>query len=139
MKLLGLMNQSDGVQMDALNFRLKRSEVINANVANAETPGYRALGYDFEAQLQAIGENQAKTATTTNAQHRLQPFVSANGKVDPEVYIRPTESVGNDGNTVDLDAEMSLLAQNQLLYRATVETLSKKIGLLRYAINGGRG
>ncbi len=139
MKLLGLMNQSDSIQMDALNFRLKRSEVINANVANAETPGYRSLGFDFESQLQALGEQKSEAATATDAQHRMHPFVSGDGKVEPEVYMRPTESVGNDGNTVDLDAEMALLAQNQLLYRATVETLSKKIGLLRYAINGGRG
>ena len=139
MKLLGLMNRNDAIQMDALNFRLKRSEVINANIANAETPGFRSLGFDFESQLQAVSEENSKSAATTQAQHRMHPFVSGDGKIDPDVYMRPTETVGNDGNTVDLDAEMSLLAQNQLLYRATVETLSKKIGLLRYAINGGRG
>jgi flagellar basal-body rod protein FlgB len=139
MKLLGLMNQNDSIQMDALNFRLKRSEVINANVANAETPGYRALAYDFESQLQALGEEKSESAVATNSKHRAHPFTTGEGKAEPEVYVRPTETVGNDGNTVDLDAEMSLLAQNQLLYRATVETLSKKIGLLRYAVNGGRG
>ena len=50
----GLFNHKDRVKMEALNQRLTRHNVVTANVANAETPGYRAIGYDFEEQLQAI-------------------------------------------------------------------------------------
>lgn len=137
--IINIFNGSDRLQMTALNHRLKRSEVIHANIANAETPGFRALGYDFEEQLQAVNQDEeALSLKTSSSAHFKQDGVQSGGKVEPHVYMRPTESVGNDGNTVDADKEMALLAQNQILYRAAVETLNKKIGILRYAINGGR-
>ena len=65
-------------------------------------------------------------------------FTKADGSISPEVYVRPTESVDEDGNTVDMDLEMEQLAQNQILFKTAVETLNRKIGTLKYAINGGR-
>ena len=58
-------------------------------------------------------------------------------KSTPEVFVRPTESVGQDGNTVDVDEEMGRLAQNQIMYRSAVELLNRKIGTLKYAISAG--
>jgi flagellar basal-body rod protein FlgB len=65
-------------------------------------------------------------------------FTQTDGTIKPDVYVRPTESVDEDGNTVDMDTEMAQLAQNQILFKTAVETLNRKIGTLRYAINGGR-
>lgn len=136
----GLFDFADRLQMAALNQRLIRSEIISSNIANAETPGFRAIGYNFEKQLQEVsGTNDPIAVRTTNPRHLRNSFVSIDGKVMPEVFVRPSESVANDGNTVDIDKEMALLAQNQILYRASVELLNKKIGMLRYAItNGGK-
>lgn len=138
-KINSLFNFSDKVQMSALNHRLKRSHVLNANIANSETPGYRALGYDFENQLKDITQTGESLAVkTTNPKHRLNHFTSVDGKVDPDVFVRPTESVPHDGNTVDLDQEMTQMAHNQILFRTSIETITRKIALLKYAINGGR-
>ncbi len=135
----GVFNFTDKVQIESLNHRLKRSHVVNSNIANAETPGFRAIGYDFESQLQEISQvNEPLQVQVSNLKHLRHEFASADGNVRPDVYVRPTESVGEDGNTVDIDYEMARLAQNQILYRTTVEALNRKIGMLRYAITGGR-
>ena len=135
----GIFNFSDRLQMESLSQRNRRNEVITANIANAETPGFRAFGYDFEKQLQDLAKtNETIGVKTTDPRHLKNSFTSADGTIKPDVYVRPTESVDEDGNTVDMDAEMAELAQNQILFRTAVETLNRKIGTLRYAINGGR-
>lgn len=135
----GLFNFSDRSQVASLSMRMKKATVINSNITNAETPGYRALGYDFEEQLQTLLDgNKSPKVISNDPRHLKHAFVSADGQIRPDVYVRPSESVGHDGNTVDLDKEMAELAQNQILYRTAVETLNRKIGTLRYAINGGR-
>ncbi len=134
----GLFTRGDYVKMGALNQRLERQHVINSNVANAETPGYRAIGYDFEEQLQALsGEEDNLPMKATNAKHYVNGMAEADGTFTPEVYVRPTESIGEDGNTVDVDQEMAAMAENQILYRATVELINKKLGTLKYAISNG--
>ena len=135
----GLFTRSDELKAAVLDQRLKRAEVINGNIANAETPGYRAIGYDFEEQLQALaGDDDPFPMRATNDKHFRADGASADGSITPEVYVRPTESVGHDGNTVDVDREMADLAQNQIMFRSTVELINRKTGVLRYAINGGR-
>ena len=135
----GLFNFSDRLQMESLGLRTKRNDVITANVANAETPGYRAYGFDFEKQLQDVGKmNDPISVKTSRPGHLRNSFTSADGKITPDVFVTPTESVDEDGNTVEIDGEMAAMAKNQILYRTTVETLNRKIGMLKYAINGGR-
>jgi flagellar basal-body rod protein FlgB len=135
----GLLNFADRLQLASLNLRQERNNVLTANIANAETPGYRALGYDFESQLQdAAGTNEAMGLATSDPRHMRNSFTDANGDISPEVFVRPTESVPQDGNTVDMDREMAEMAHNQILYRSAVELINRKIGNIRYAINGGR-
>lgn len=135
----GLFNFADRLQMASLDQRLKRGEVITANIANAETPGFRALGYDFEEQLAALANIEGRTKMQTSSdKHYRTAGTTQSGKIEPDVFVEPTESVGEDGNTVDVDAQMAKMAQNQILYRSAVEMLNRKSGLLRYAINGGR-
>lgn len=135
----GLFNFSDRLQIESLNQRNRRAEVISSNIANAETPGYRAFGYDFEKQLQDLAKmNEPIAVKVSDPRHMRNNFTKADGSVTPDVYVRPTESVDEDGNTVDMDAEMAQLAQNQILFKTAVETLNRKIGTLKYAINGGR-
>ncbi len=136
--LLSLFNQSDRLQVSSLNQRLKRNNVITANIANSETPGYRALGYDFEKQLSEFaGNSDDIPMKVTDSRHIRGPHTQADGTLRPDVFVRPTESVSHDGNTVDVDKEMAGLAQNQILYRSAVELINRKIGTLRYAISGG--
>jgi flagellar basal-body rod protein FlgB len=135
----GIFNFADRLQMATLDQRLKRSEVITSNIANAETPGYRALGYDFEEQLASLARMDKSTPLKVSQdKHMRNSFTRADGQVEPDVYVKPTESVPEDGNTVDVDDEMVRMAENQLLYRSSVEILNRMMGILKYAINGGR-
>ena len=137
----GLFTSGDQLKMAALDQRLERQDVLNSNIANSETPGYRALGYDFESQLQALAANdeegEGANMKASDPRHFLNGLTEADGSFQAEVYVRPTESVGQDGNTVDVDQEMAQMAQNQILYRATVELINKKLGTLKYAISNG--
>ena len=134
----GLFGFSDQIKMEALNQRLLRNQVVTANIANAETPGFRAIGYDFEKQLQSLaGSGEPFLMKASHPRHLRTSHTQADGTIRPDVYIRPTESVSEDGNTVDVDLEMGKLATNQILYRGIVDLINKKIGKLRYAISGG--
>ncbi len=136
----GLFNFSDRVQMQTMGQRLMRNNVISSNIANAETPGFRAIGYSFEDQMQSASKvNEELSARVSNGRHLKNSFTQADGTISPDVFVRPTESIPEDGNTVDVDAEMAKLAENQILYRSAVEILNRKIGTIRYAITtGGR-
>lgn len=135
----GIFNGADKVQMISLDQRHKRGEIISSNIANAETPGFRAQGYAFEEQLQALLNN--KTGLSMNVSHPKHlktSLANADGTIKPDIFIRPTEDISHDGNTVDMDGEMARMAQNQILFRSAVELLNRKVGVLKYAINGGR-
>ena len=134
----GLLNHADLLQIKALDMRSKRGELIKANIANAETPGYRSIGLEFEKQLQEVADPSKIRMQVSSPRHFRMANVKADGTLKPEIYIRPTESVGHDGNTVDLDNEMARMQENQILYRGTIELINRKIGILRYAISGGR-
>lgn len=135
----GIFNLSDRLQMASLEHRHKRGDVISANIANSETPGYRAIGYDFEEQLASVSGNESGLSMKVgHPLHFRNGHTTADGKIEPDVFVKPTETVPEDGNTVDIDAEMVQMAENQILFRAAVESLNRKVGMIRYAINGGR-
>lgn len=141
MKIVGgLFTSDDKVQIESLNHRLTRNKVVTSNITNAETPGYRAIGYSFEEQLQALaGKDEPFPMRTTHDRHFRSSHLLEDGTVESDVFVRPTESVSEDGNTVDMDGEMADLAENQTLYRATIDLINRKLGTIRYAIsNGGR-
>lgn len=138
-QLMGIFNFSDRLQMSALDHRLKRADVVASNIANAETPGFRALGYDFEEQLASLAHLDETTPLKVgDNKHFRNSFTRSDGNVEPDVYVRPTESVPEDGNTVDIDKEMVTMADNQILYKSAIEIINRKIGSIKYAINGGR-
>jgi flagellar basal-body rod protein FlgB len=59
--------------------------------------------------------------------------------VRPDIYENPEGTVNNDGNTVDLEKEMSNLSENTIMYKAALELINKKIAALKYAVSeGGR-
>jgi flagellar basal-body rod protein FlgB len=134
-----IFGKADAVLEESLNQRLKRHDVNISNVTNSLTPGYRSLGFDFEKQLQsAIGSDKDLIMKVSHPQHIKTPGMGADGILKADLYVKPNESIGNDGNTVDVDQEMTEMAGNQVIYKATIETLNRKLGMLRYSINGGR-
>lgn len=119
----------------SLNLRQIRHEVLTSNIANADTPGYKAKRVDFEEALQrALDVDGNLEMLTSDEKH----FDVGNGGFDnlqPEIYEDPNGIVSEDGNTVDRDAEMAKMAENKILYDASVKLLNKKLGMLKYTIN----
>ena len=126
--VIGALNAS-------LNLRLANQNVISANIANADTPGYKAKTMEFESALR----NALAVEGRLGAEPRDSRHMAAHptDPVSPEIYDDPNGVESLDGNTVDRAAEMSKMAENQILYDASVEMMKKKLGMLKYVINDG--
>jgi flagellar basal-body rod protein FlgB len=113
----------------SVKLRQTRNNVISSNIANAETPGFQAKKMDFEDALARALDNDGTTDVTQNAI----------GRVGAEIYENPDAAMNNDGNTVDMDKEMSSLAENSIMYKAAIQLINKKMAALKYAAtDGGR-
>ena len=110
---------------DMLDWTAKRQQTLSANLANIDTPGYKARDVSFSEQLQSL------SLETTSSVH-LEPL----GKSGMRIYEVGAKAKDN-GNTVDLDREMTELAKNGLQYVALIQFLNQKIRTLRSAINDG--
>jgi flagellar basal-body rod protein FlgB len=119
----------------SLNLRQMRQEVLSSNVANADTPGYKAKRVDFEDALQrALDVDGNLEMLTSEDEH----FDVGNGGFDnlqPQIYDDPNGIVSEDGNTVDRDSELAKMAENKILFDASVKLMNKKLGMLKYTIS----
>ncbi|MCP3662831.1 MAG: flagellar basal body rod protein FlgB [Gammaproteobacteria bacterium] len=116
----------------ALLLRAERSEVLAGNIANADTPGYKARDFDFQKMLKQEA-GQVSRMATTNPGH----IQSQQGMVSPnELLYRNPMQPSLDGNTVDTQLEHSAFARNAMEYQATLEFMGGHIRRLRTAIKG---
>lgn len=106
----------------SLRMRQIRHNVTTSNIANAETPQYQAKKVDFENALASALDNPALDASQSIS------------KVTAEVFDNPDVAVNNDGNTVDLEKEMSALAENSILYKSALQLINKKMAAVKYAL-----
>jgi flagellar basal-body rod protein FlgB len=122
----------------ALNMRLLRHNITSANIANAETPNYKAKKLDFEEALaRAVDTDGLKSMNTSDEAH----FALGAGPIHsltPEIYENPEGAVNNDRNNVDLEREMAALSENNIHYKAALQLINKKLAALRYAVSEGR-
>ena len=122
----------------SINFRQMRQELITSNIANAETPGYKAKRIGFEEALSRALDVDGNESLNVEDGRHFDVGSGGFNNLQPEVFEDPNGLVSEDGNTVDRDAEMSLMAKNKILYDASVQLLNKKLGLLKYAIGSER-
>jgi len=122
----------------AVNMRLLKNNVISANIANAETPGYKANKMDFEDALaRQIDIDGLRKMSTSHREH-IPVGGTASARAKAEIYDNPDGVTSNDGNTVDLEREMTMLAENQIQYKAAIQLINKKLAALKYAASEGR-
>lgn len=124
-----------GVHAQALKLRSQRTEVLAANMANADTPGYRARDIDFKGALAAAsGKGSGVQLATTRTGHINTS--SANGAPGAELKYRVPLAPALDGNTVDAQLEQAAFAENTVRYQATLSFLSSKFRGLMTALTG---
>jgi flagellar basal-body rod protein FlgB len=124
-----------GVHAAALKLRSQRTEVLAANLANADTPGYRARDIEFKNALAAAGGHGGGVQlATTKAGHI--GAAAADGTPTPELKYRVPLAPSLDGNTVDAQIEQARFAENTVRYQATLSFVSSKFRALMTAITG---
>ncbi|MDP5292295.1 flagellar basal body rod protein FlgB [Oceanimonas sp. CHS3-5] len=121
-----------GIHQHALMARSERAELLAGNLANADTPGYKAKDMDFQAALSQAQSNQSFSLNRTNTRH-FAVELTPPGTVQ---YRVPTQPDTGDGNTVDVQAERTSYMENALQYQASLEFLNSKISGLLKAIKG---
>ncbi len=110
---------------DGIDYRARRQSLISSNIANINTPGYRAFDLIMQDQM------------SNNSDYSSSGHSSNENLRSPKLVPTPT-TVKNDGNSVDLDLEMSKLTENQLMFTTLTITLSKRFEQLRSVIAEGR-
>ena len=131
-------------QLLSLSMRLRamRHELLSGNIANADTPGYRAKDIDFAAALKSFAAPETAPGRGPDAGFQLvsaraPDFSSGGGAVDSLVRVEePEEKM--DGNSVDLDRQIATLVENSLSYETSLVLLGRTLANLRYAISEGR-
>lgn len=125
-----------GINEQALRFRAQRAEVLANNIANADTPNYKARDMDFSAVLAAQADkskNGTFALNTTNSRH-----IDAEGMGDTDgtlLYRTPSQP-SLDQNTVDGQVEQANYAQNSVGFQASFTFLNSKFKGLVSALRG---
>jgi len=125
-----------GIHEQALGFRAQRAEVLANNIANADTPHYKARDLDFASVLAGQAERQAggsNSLVRTSQQH-----FDADGMqlADPGLRFRNPHHASIDQNTVDLQVEQSMYAENAVQFQASFTLLNNKFKGLMMALRG---
>ena len=121
-----------GIHAKALELRSRRAQVLAANLANADTPNYKAKDIDFRTALKSAAAQQGVNIRTTNSRH----IGTSSPARQPEVYYREASQNTLDGNTVDSQIEQAQFMQNAIRYQATLTFLTGKVKGLMSAIRG---
>jgi flagellar basal-body rod protein FlgB len=125
-----------GIHEQALELRVNRAEVLANNLANADTPGFKARDLDFKAilgnEMNNHGGAKPLAMSTTDGQH----LSHANGGASGELLYRTPSQPSVDGNTVDTQEEMAEFMKNTLQYQSSFQFLNGKFKSLTNAIRG---
>jgi len=114
-----------------------RNAVIRNNIANVETPGFKASDVEFETLMARAIQGGGFKGTKTHPGHR-DIGVGNPSSVNMRVIKRNDTAMRMDGNNVDIEAENVKLAQNSLYYNTLVEKMNSELRRLRMAISEGR-
>jgi flagellar basal-body rod protein FlgB len=119
----------------SLNLRAQRQEVLSANIANADTPNFKARDFDFAKELKdAMGPTMRLPFTQLTLTSSRHIPVQASSPGPTALLYRNPFQPSLDGNTVDMDAERAQFADNTMRYQSSVAVLSNRIKTLTAAM-----
>ena len=144
MRIDGIFNSTIDLLGKSVDLRAKNQNLIASNIANAETPNFVPKTLAFEEELQGALKSRQAGQRTSSAPHirhipiRGAGTGSALQSVSGRVIDTPANTPGKDGNAVELENEMGNMAENQIMFNASVQMLNKKFEGLRTAIREGK-
>ena len=125
----------------SLNAASLQHQMISNNISNVDTPGYKRSEVVFQSKLDAVlglKDKEYLPLTITDKNHiSIVPNLTIND-INPEIIVNNETSSRNDGNNVDIDSEMSKLAENTAYYSSLAQLTSLKLGTLQSVITDGR-
>ena len=136
--MLDKLNAALQFQQEALNLRAQRQEILSANIANADTPGYQARDIDFASQLQKVMEQgrasgSGMSLSLTSDRHIPASNVQA---ADMDLMYRIPDQPSADGNTVDMDREHTNFADNSVRYQTDLTVLGGQVKGMMSVLQG---
>ena len=121
----------------ALNLRAFRQQLLASNIANADTPGYKARDVDFSALLREATSGGAAVLAASHPRHAGAASAQAGAApAGSAVLYRSVSQPSIDGNTVDMDGERNRFAQNAIHYEANIAFINSQIRLMLAALQG---
>jgi flagellar basal-body rod protein FlgB len=127
------LDKALGIPQHALEGRVKRAEVLANNLANADTPGYKARDVDFQAMMQKAQDSMSGFGMTRT--HESHMDTSPMG-ADSELLYRVPHQPSVDGNTVDAQQEQTRFMRNAMDYQASFQFLDGKVSGIKKALSG---
>ncbi|MCI2073199.1 MAG: flagellar basal body rod protein FlgB, partial [Serratia liquefaciens] len=114
---------------EALNLRAQRQEILAANIANADTPGYQARDIDFAGQLNKVLEQGRASGSGIALNMTSSRHIPAQNMQPPQLDLlfRVPDQPSMDGNTVDMDRERTNFADNSLKYQTDLTLINGQI------------
>jgi flagellar basal-body rod protein FlgB len=126
---MNLLSDAFGIHERALSVRSQRMEVLARNIANADTPNYKAQDIDFKAMLQDV---KTEYLNATNEKH----YAGIQDAPDDGMRYRIPYNSSFDGNTVEISLEQAQFGKAAGDYQATLQFLENRIGGIRKALKG---
>ncbi|WAM33456.1 flagellar basal body rod protein FlgB [Caldicellulosiruptor morganii] len=123
----------------ALDYAWKRNELISNNIANADTPGYKAKDLNFKAFLQEYLANKDELNLITTDRRHIKSDKADDSSADTSLEVLDSSfQMRLDSNTVDIEQEMGKLLQNSLYFDGVSLQLSREINKWKMVIKEGR-
>lgn len=119
---------------NALNYSSTKQKVISQNIANVDTPNYKAKDVSFKAVL----NNEMNQSFQTYRTNKLHIDFSQSNSAESAIINKRDTQYNHNGNSVDVDKEMSDLATNQIYYNAMIDRMNGKFSTLQNVIRGGK-
>ncbi|MDP4169548.1 MAG: flagellar basal body rod protein FlgB [Bacillota bacterium] len=118
----------------ALDYSSLKQKVISQNIANVDTPNYKAKDVSFKDVFQ----NELDMTFKTNRTDSRHLDFSTGTSQSPAIVTEQNVQYNNNGNSVDMDKEMADLATNQIYYNAMIERVNGQFSTLQSVIRGGK-
>ena len=120
-----------GIHEQALSVRSRRLEVLAQNIANADTPGYKARDVDFKHVLADVSRSDSAMRTTQSEHFKIGEHINADG-----IRYRTPFNTSFDGNTVEMSVEQAQYGKAAADYQATLNFLESRVSGIRKALRG---
>ncbi len=140
METNGLYSGTFPILERALDLRSRRHHLLASNIANLDTPGYKAFDIMVEEELQKTAGQRVDNSlpmARTDARHQVGELSPENGVqtrfAEPQLY-----SLRGDGNSVDIDKTVTNLTKNNLMYHISAQIITGKFASLLSVIRGGK-